>query len=787
MSAKTEYNYHKPLEWLAGELILSPRPKEPAGFAFSFGRGASPAAPEAPPMMSSSSALSCVFNFGGDADVKQEGLRFVYSSQEIVRRLCRRAEWYACRAEIMSGMRSLQEQKRVADTKVTVDAGDAVEHLREYLSGTTKNGHLLLHRICRHLSKHGGEEFLSWILERVPSAASEIQNNCLPLHVSANRWHYECDSGGYSFGVMTTSTKSLPLHVAICHDAPSTCLSALLRAFPSSAATPETTGGNLPLHLLVSRAEPNTSEMRHLLRRDRAKWTTMLLFCAVSSTGKRSKVGALGRCVMEPIVQYLGVSDWDFYYCDIDEHDVKRLLRLFPDAANSRNLRDRTPLEEMIASYSRFYVDEDVELEVSNCGGTSRVRCFVQSPAPNDSRELHVAVEGGGWSDTHSVSSFALRKFLDTRKKKEMYEHHASNFWRAARHLVPTKVSVNMVRHALRHNLPASIVAKLVLRCRADTSDDCNDVPLLPYNSSEASGIWDLVEKTFQTIETQHPDHAFAEFDVLVRQFSVWGTKRDTIVKRIGEMLGLIRAPSRSELVALRLLFCNHKQPAVCDMSKGDELKRIAGVSNSRWLEWLDTSGVQELILPESVTDEEMLILFGDGRFSELATLNLMGCVNITDASVLEVGRCCSKLQSLNLFQCNRITDAGLAALSLCLKLGLVCDMDGDDDGSKLYRAMVRLSNSRFLQWLDTSGVQELILPESVTDEEMLILFGDGRFSELRTLNLYECERITDASVSAVARRCSNLQSLNLGWNENITDACKNALRQAHPKLQLRG
>ena len=164
-----------------------------------------------------------------------------------------------------------------------------------------------------------------------------------------------------------------------------------------------------------------------------------------------------------------------------------------------------------------------------------------------------------------------------------------------------------------------------------------------------------------------------------------------------------------------------------------------------------------------------------------------MGCVNITDASVLEVGRRCSKLQSLNLFQCNRITDAGLAALSLCLKLGLVCDMDGDDDGSKLYRAMVRLSNSRFLQWLDTSGVQELILPESVTDEEMLILFGDGRFSELRTLNLYECERITDASVSAVARRCSNLQSLNLGWNENITDACKNALRQAHPKLQLRG
>ena len=41
----------------------------------------------------------------------------------------------------------------------------------------------------------------------------------------------------------------------------------------------------------------------------------------------------------------------------------------------------------------------------------------------------------------------------------------------------------------------------------------------------------------------------------------------------------------------------------------------------------------------------------------------------------------------------------------------------------KLYRAMVGTPNSRWVKWLDTSEVEELILPRSVTDEDMLIMF----------------------------------------------------------------
>ena len=124
-------------------------------------------------------------------------------------------------------------------------------------------------------------------------------------------------------------------------------------------------------------------------------------------------------------------------------------------------------------------------------------------------------------------------------------------------------------------------------------------------------------------------------------------------------------------------------------------------------------------------------------------------------------------------------------------KLPKVCDMSssmfgGDGNELKLYGAIVvRAPNSRWLEWLNTSGVEELKLPTSVTDEEMLIMFSGERFSNLQSLNLQQCSNITDASVMEVARRCSNLQTLNLSECYYITDACIDALRQSHPKLKV--
>ena len=132
-------------------------------------------------------------------------------------------------------------------------------------------------------------------------------------------------------------------------------------------------------------------------------------------------------------------------------------------------------------------------------------------------------------------------------------------------------------------------------------------------------------------------------------------------------------------------------------------------------------------------------------------------------------------------------------------------------DGIKLFCAMVRTSESRWLEWLDASGVEELSLPTSVTDEEMLRLFDGVRFSKLRVLDLAgsslltgaglvvvgsgcshleelyltDCTNLTDVGVAEFGKGCPNLYHLGLEGCPNITTECKNALRQLLPDLDI--
>ena len=169
-------------------------------------------------------------------------------------------------------------------------------------------------------------------------------------------------------------------------------------------------------------------------------------------------------------------------------------------------------------------------------------------------------------------------------------------------------------------------------------------------------------------------------------------------------------------LSAEEKIFQFYPPPTVSDMTKGDGLKMyhlMVRTPNSRWLEWLATSQVKELKLPTSVTNEEMSIIFvRDGRFSELQSLKLWGCYNITHASLANVVRRCPNLQSLDLGDCYHINDASV------LVVARGC-------------------------------------------------------SNLQSLDLRWCQNITDASLGEVARRCSNLQSLNLkGITTSPTPVC---------------
>ena len=140
--------------------------------------------------------------------------------------------------------------------------------------------------------------------------------------------------------------------------------------------------------------------------------------------------------------------------------------------------------------------------------------------------------------------------------------------------------------------------------------------------------------------------------------------------------------------------------------------------AESRWKRRIDTSLVETLMLgvndfngrhrhKTNVVDGEWMRFLGNIKFPKLNSLNLAWCGNITDASLSEVARRCSKLQTLDL-TCCYITDAGMAEVGKC--------------------------------------------------------------TNLQSLNLWDCQNITDAGMVEVARRCSKLQTLNLSCCRNITD-----------------
>ena len=234
-----------------------------------------------------------------------------------------------------------------------------------------------------------------------------------------------------------------------------------------------------------------------------------------------------------------------------------------------------------------------------------------------------------------------------------------------------------------------------------------------------------------------------------------------------------------------------------------ETLLQVMAESPTRWKQWIDTSVVTALSL-WTVDDDWMSAVFTnvltltkfphlkavtlkgfttltvldkDSVWSELQTLNLADCWNITDASVRAVARRCSKLQSLNLAEQKNITDASVSEVARRCSNLQTLNLGGY--GSKITDASV----SEVAQQCPNLRTLDLGYCKNITD--LSVLEVARRCSNLQTLDLEECDKITDLSVLEVARRCSNLQTLDLYNCRKITDACMNALGQSHPELDV--
>ncbi|GLJ38502.1 hypothetical protein SUGI_0784590 [Cryptomeria japonica] len=141
-------------------------------------------------------------------------------------------------------------------------------------------------------------------------------------------------------------------------------------------------------------------------------------------------------------------------------------------------------------------------------------------------------------------------------------------------------------------------------------------------------------------------------------------------------------------------------------------------------------------------------------RCSELITLKLGFCPNISDEGIIQIGACCSNLQELDLYRSTGVGDAGMVAISNgCPRLKSInlsyCTCISDD----ALKAISRLRKLHNLEIRGCSGVSSAGLSA--------IALGCKRIAEL---DIKRCYRVDDAGILAIADSCQNLRQVNFSY-----------------------
>lgn len=219
-----------------------------------------------------------------------------------------------------------------------------------------------------------------------------------------------------------------------------------------------------------------------------------------------------------------------------------------------------------------------------------------------------------------------------------------------------------------------------------------------------------------------------------------------------------------------------------------------------------------------SVSDEGITLICEANK--GLLDVELRNCSNVGDRSLLALTKFCPALQVLKFVNKNVIAGTGLTALlSNCpdLRELVLCGCSAtlpDLKGSPLKNLTsldlgnfpdgVDLRLGRFLSHtpaLRTLGLHDL---KSLTDDDLLALKED--FSQLTSLRVESCPRVsalgleallgrcpalqelsmlhcgvTQALVGRLVRICSKLETLSLAWCAEVTDAALALLLAQHP------
>ncbi|KAJ3437319.1 f-box and leucine-rich repeat protein [Anaeramoeba flamelloides] len=179
---------------------------------------------------------------------------------------------------------------------------------------------------------------------------------------------------------------------------------------------------------------------------------------------------------------------------------------------------------------------------------------------------------------------------------------------------------------------------------------------------------------------------------------------------------------------------------------------------------------------------------FSDNNFcamiqnmKKLKRLDISGCVMITNQFITQLSENSKRLEMLSISGCKNITNEGMIDLVRSSKKLKTLFLDHCDQLTDIFA--IELSKNCIIEGLDISYCSE------ITDNS-IIKFAEKWGTNLRSLNISGCNKVTNVSIEALATNCKSLEVLDLPQSPTITDPTVTLLELSlHNlvRLQLRG
>jgi F-box/leucine-rich repeat protein 2/20 len=162
--------------------------------------------------------------------------------------------------------------------------------------------------------------------------------------------------------------------------------------------------------------------------------------------------------------------------------------------------------------------------------------------------------------------------------------------------------------------------------------------------------------------------------------------------------------------------------------------------------------------------------------FSQLTSLNLNYCTNVTDEGVGTVMKICTKLTSISLFWMPTLSIMGIVNM---------CAADNVKMLTKVNLSGVRHLTDDAIELLACCCPRLVYLNltrlEACRDKSLEAVAANCPL--LETLNLYACSNFTDAGLTAIAEGCPRLHTLDITGSHSIFDGGISTLVQGCPQL----